>query len=499
MRGRVLAQLALVVAGADDRAVGRRRPRRRARRRARARARPRRSPAASRLSCVSLGAQLTQSRGSLEVVPELRPADHVAGTGDALRRIRPPVAHARMPHLLPPASPPRLLAVRVLAGAAAAVPRAPRGERSPLPAHVPGEVVVTYRAERAAAHAARSWSATRRAARGRARRTRASRRPSRGVRRQPRRRERQRRTRSPTRPAASRPTRAAAASRGGWQRLQWNFAARYRRQRAGRLGAPDRASGARAAGRDGRRARHRRRLREPRPLPPLAGLLGRPASSTRLRLRRPTTPTPTTTTATARTSPRTIAEATDNAIGADRARLRRDDHAGPRARRATGEGDAAPDRRGHPLRRPPRRADHQPVVRVRRRRHPLGHPELLGAIRYARRARRARRRRLGQRGAAAAVAYPARASDVLSVGATTEHGCPADYSNDGAGLDLVAPGGGADADLLSDPQLPARGERRGRDIFQMTFTGSAPRVRAARRLHGHLDGRPRTSRRPPRW
>ena len=49
--------------------------------------------------------------------------------------------------------------------------------------------------------------------------------------------------------------------------------------------------------------------------------------------------------------------------------------------------------------------------------------------------------------AAAAVAYPARSSDVLSVGATTQHGCQADYSNEGQDLDLVAPGGGADAAL----------------------------------------------------
>ena len=36
----------------------------------------------------------------------------------------------------------------------------------------------------------------------------------------------------------------------------------------------------------------------------------------------------------------------------------------------------------------------------------------------------------------------------LSVGAVTEHGCLAEYSNTGPGLDLVAPGGGEDAPLL---------------------------------------------------
>jgi serine protease len=43
------------------------------------------------------------------------------------------------------------------------------------------------------------------------------------------------------------------------------------------------------------------------------------------------------------------------------------------------------------------------------------------------------------------VAYPARDSQVISVGATTFNGCLADYSNAGRGLDLVAPGGGQDA------------------------------------------------------
>lgn len=62
--------------------------------------------------------------------------------------------------------------------------------------------------------------------------------------------------------------------------------------------------------------------------------------------------------------------------------------------------------------------------------------------------------------------YPARASDVISVGATTYDRCLAWYSNDGARLDLVAPGGGGDAYLPSDPDchsvnLP--------DIYQLTF------------------------------
>jgi serine protease len=49
------------------------------------------------------------------------------------------------------------------------------------------------------------------------------------------------------------------------------------------------------------------------------------------------------------------------------------------------------------------------------------------------------------------IAYPARVSSVISVGATTRDRCLADYSNGGAGLDLVAPGGGDDAIMQSDP------------------------------------------------
>jgi serine protease len=42
------------------------------------------------------------------------------------------------------------------------------------------------------------------------------------------------------------------------------------------------------------------------------------------------------------------------------------------------------------------------------------------------------------------VAYPARAPGVIGVGASTYRGCLADYSDYGVGLDLLAPGGGAD-------------------------------------------------------
>jgi serine protease len=100
-------------------------------------------------------------------------------------------------------------------------------------------------------------------------------------------------------------------------------------------------------------------------------------------------------------------------------------------------------------------------------------PELIEAIRYAHRHRVLVVAAAGNEGHTA-IAYPARAPDVISVGATTEHGCLASYSNDGSGLTLVAPGGGADASLAGDPnchpELPS-----GRDIYQVTFTGNSPR------------------------
>jgi serine protease len=100
-------------------------------------------------------------------------------------------------------------------------------------------------------------------------------------------------------------------------------------------------------------------------------------------------------------------------------------------------------------------------------------PEILDALRFARRkgvlvigasgnSRRGRR----------VVAYPARSDQVLSVGATTEHGCLAKYSNRGPALDLVAPGGGRDARLDGEPNCRPDAPR-GRDIVQMTFTSDA--------------------------
>jgi serine protease len=65
------------------------------------------------------------------------------------------------------------------------------------------------------------------------------------------------------------------------------------------------------------------------------------------------------------------------------------------------------------------------------------------------------------------LAYPAAAPTVISVGATTRDGCLADYSNGGAQLDLVAPGGGDDASLSDDPDCHAL--RTLPAVHQMTF------------------------------
>jgi serine protease len=65
-----------------------------------------------------------------------------------------------------------------------------------------------------------------------------------------------------------------------------------------------------------------------------------------------------------------------------------------------------------------------------------------------------------------AIAYPASAPYVIAVGATTDSGCLANYSNHGPGLDLVAPGGGADANVADD--LDCRIGRHGDPVYQVT-------------------------------
>jgi serine protease len=98
-------------------------------------------------------------------------------------------------------------------------------------------------------------------------------------------------------------------------------------------------------------------------------------------------------------------------------------------------------------------------------------PEVISAIRYAHRKGVVLVAPTGNE-ADTAIALPSRAPHVISVGATSEHGCQADYSNGGRGLDVVAPGGGPDAPNFDNPADVARCDpaRDGRDIFQETFT-----------------------------
>ncbi len=100
-------------------------------------------------------------------------------------------------------------------------------------------------------------------------------------------------------------------------------------------------------------------------------------------------------------------------------------------------------------------------------------PELIAALRYAYRHGAVIVAAAGNEGSTR-VPFPARDRYVISVGATTEHGCLASYSNYGPHVTLVAPGGGSDANLPGDPHCHPSAPP-GRDIYQVTFTGTSPR------------------------
>jgi serine protease len=61
--------------------------------------------------------------------------------------------------------------------------------------------------------------------------------------------------------------------------------------------------------------------------------------------------------------------------------------------------------------------------------------------------------------------FPAQAPGVLSVGAATEHGCLAAYSNYGKGLDLLAPGGGSERGVAARRRCKADSE----SVRQVSF------------------------------
>ena len=100
-------------------------------------------------------------------------------------------------------------------------------------------------------------------------------------------------------------------------------------------------------------------------------------------------------------------------------------------------------------------------------------PELLAAINYARSRGVLVIGASGNEGDTT-ISYPANAPNVMSVGATTESGCVADYSNHDDGLDIVAPGGGSDSTATGESRCGARGPHR--NIAQETFTGKSTSV-----------------------
>jgi serine protease len=102
-------------------------------------------------------------------------------------------------------------------------------------------------------------------------------------------------------------------------------------------------------------------------------------------------------------------------------------------------------------------------------------PEILAAIRFAHRRGvvivAAAGNKFGRR-----VAYPARASQVIAVGATTRNGCQSDYSNYGSDLDVAAPGGGIDAEPEASEELALCNPNDPGDwIYQQTFRGISVR------------------------
>jgi serine protease len=97
-------------------------------------------------------------------------------------------------------------------------------------------------------------------------------------------------------------------------------------------------------------------------------------------------------------------------------------------------------------------------------------PDIIAALRYAHRHGVVVVAASGNDGNPQ-IAYPARSSQVISVGATTSDRCLASYSNTGNRLDLVAPGGGDDSSLLSDPNCQPF--RTLPDVFQMTIFDGA--------------------------
>ena len=106
-------------------------------------------------------------------------------------------------------------------------------------------------------------------------------------------------------------------------------------------------------------------------------------------------------------------------------------------------------------------------------------PEILAAIRYAHGHGAVIVAAAGNTGKKSLrrVAYPARADEVIAVGASTRNGCRSEYSSFGTDLDVVAPGGGVDAEPATPEEAQhCHPETSGDWIYQETFTGSSVRT-----------------------
>jgi serine protease len=108
-------------------------------------------------------------------------------------------------------------------------------------------------------------------------------------------------------------------------------------------------------------------------------------------------------------------------------------------------------------------------------------PDVLAALRYARRNGVVVTTVAGNEASTAAVPFPARSGLVIAVAATTADGCRARYSNAAAQVDVAAPGGGPDAAPGDDDwdRAHCRPQAAGRSIYQETLSARAGPTRFA--------------------
>ena len=104
-------------------------------------------------------------------------------------------------------------------------------------------------------------------------------------------------------------------------------------------------------------------------------------------------------------------------------------------------------------------------------------PDVLSALRYARRQGVVVTTVAGNEAARSRLPFPARSAQVISVAATTSHGCQAKYSNGGPQVDVAAPGGGPDAAPGDDDwdRTHCQPGVAGRSIYQETLGRSPTR------------------------